>query len=68
MHAYESDFREPLINGLDKNYTKITDDIVGPTERTYKGWWPLMIIFGALAGFLYSVLDGQFTTVLELGD
>jgi hypothetical protein len=36
MHAYESDFREPLINGLDKNYTKITDDIVAyqPSERT----------------------------------
>jgi Ni/Fe-hydrogenase subunit HybB-like protein len=55
MHAYESDFREPLING-DKNYTKITDDIVGPTERTYKGWWLLLSIFGALAGvFVFSL-------------
>jgi len=55
MHAYESDFREPLING-DKNYTKITDDIVGPTERTYKGWWLLLGIFGTLAGvFIFSL-------------
>jgi hypothetical protein len=58
MHAYESEFREPLINGMDKNYTKITDDLVAPLERNSTMWWIS----------LYSVWAGQFGSVSEHGD
>lgn len=56
MHAYESEFREPLING-EKNYTIITDELVRPTEKTYKGWWILLLMFGTLAGFFIFCLS-----------
>ncbi len=55
MHAYESEFREPLINGLDKNYTKITDDLVAPTEKITPLWIIATLITGAGVVFLFSV-------------
>ena len=46
MSHYESPIREPLITG-DKNYTRITDDIVRTTEKAPPlSWW---IAFGAAA-------------------
>ena len=56
MHAYESDFREPLING-EKNYTIITDELVRPTEKTYTGWWLMLLVFGSLAGLFIFCLS-----------
>ncbi len=56
MHAYESEFREPLINGLDKNYTKITDDLVAPTERNSTMWWIATLLTGAGAAFFVFCL------------
>ncbi len=57
MHAYESEFREPLINGLDKNYTKITDDLVKPTEgRPPLIWWIAVGLCGMGALFFFFCL------------
>lgn len=54
--AYESEYREPLINGLDKNYTKITDDLVAPTETNSLSWWIATLITGAGAAFFVFCL------------
>ena len=56
MHAYESEFREPLINGMDKNYTKITDDLVAPVERNSTMWWIATLLTGAGAAFFVFCL------------
>ena len=50
------EFREPLINGLDKNYTKITDDLVAPTERNSTLWWIAILLTGAGAAFFVFCL------------
>jgi len=57
MHAYESEFREPLINGMDKNYTKITDDLVAPVERNSTLWWIATLLTGAGAAFFVFCLS-----------
>ena len=50
--AYESPIREALINGDDKNYGKITTDIVRNTEgRPPLGWWICFIIAACTAGW-----------------
>lgn len=50
MSAYESPIREPLINGLDKNYKKITTDIVRSTEGTPPlSWWAITSFTGIFA-------------------
>ena len=46
-HAYESEFREPLINGMDKNYAKISDDLVAPTEKITPLWIFATLLAGA---------------------
>src|SRR6185369_5079467 len=56
MHAYESEFREPLINGMDKTYTKITDDLVAPVERNSTMWWVATLLTGAGAAFFVFCL------------
>src|SRR5258706_11549599 len=56
MHAYESEFREPLIQGMDKNYTKITDDLVAPVERNSALWWMATLLTGAGAAFFVFCL------------
>lgn len=56
MHAYESEFREPLIQGMDKSYTKITDDLVAPVERNSAMWWIATLLAGAGAVFFVFCL------------
>ena len=47
MHAYESDYREPLIGPSVKSYTQITDELVRPTEGVPPlSWWILFSIMG----------------------
>ena len=55
MSQVDSLLREPLINGVDKTYGKITEDIVRNTEgNPPKDWW---IAFGfALTGFVSWML------------
>ena len=65
MHAYESEFREPLIKGLDKNYTKITDDLVAPTERNSTMWWIATLLTGA--GALFFVFCLGWTVWFGIG-
>jgi len=65
MHAYESEFREPLIKGLDKNYTKITDDLVAPTERNSAMWWIATLLTGA--GALFFVFCLGWTVWFGIG-
>jgi Ni/Fe-hydrogenase subunit HybB-like protein len=66
MHAYESDFREPLINGLDKNYTKITDDLVGPVlEKPSVSWMVLTALTGL--GSLFFVFCLGYTVWYGIG-
>ena len=50
MSAYESPIREALINGDDKNYGKITDDIVRNTEgKPPVSWWIAFTISATVA-------------------
>src|SRR5580658_3708352 len=65
MHAYESEFREPLINGLDKNYTKITDDLVAPTEKITPLWLVATLLAGA--GALFFVFCLVWTVWFGIG-
>ncbi len=65
MHAYESEFREPLINGMDKTYTKITDDLVAPTERNSTMWWIATLLTGA--GALFFVFCLGWTVWFGIG-
>ncbi len=53
---YESELREPLIDG-DKNYHQVTEDIIGPIEtKPTTAWWIGLSIALALLGFgVYSV-------------
>lgn len=47
MHAYESEYREPLIGPSVKSYTQITDELVKPTEGVPPlSWWILFSIMG----------------------
>ncbi|MCE2964007.1 MAG: NrfD/PsrC family molybdoenzyme membrane anchor subunit [Chitinophagales bacterium] len=66
MSQVDSLLREPLINGLDKTYGKITDDIVRNTEgNPPKDWW---IAFGfALAGLLLYVIAVSWTIFKGIG-
>jgi molybdopterin-containing oxidoreductase family membrane subunit len=65
MHAYESEFREPLIQGMDKNYTKITDDLVAPVERNSTMWWIATLLTGA--GALFFVFCLGWTVWFGIG-
>jgi hypothetical protein len=48
MSHYESPIREPLIQGENITYTKITDDIVGTTEKAPPlSWWIGFIMVSA---------------------
>ncbi|MCB9226552.1 MAG: polysulfide reductase NrfD [Chitinophagales bacterium] len=50
MSHYESPIREPLIQGENITYTKITDDIVGTTEKAPPlSWWIGFIISATFA-------------------
>lgn len=53
---YESQLREPLVDG-DKNYHQVTEDIIGPIETTpTRLWWIGLSIALALLSFgVYSV-------------
>ena len=53
---YESELREPLIDG-DKNYHQVTEDIIGPIEtKPTTAWWiGLSIALALLAFGVYSV-------------
>jgi molybdopterin-containing oxidoreductase family membrane subunit len=53
---YESQLREPLING-DKNYHQVTEDIIGPVEtKPTRLWWiGFSIALMLLAFGVYSV-------------
>ncbi len=66
MHAYESEFREPLINGPDKTYTKITDDLVRPTEGTPPLLWWIVTSITA-AGSLFFVFCLAWTVYYGIG-
>ncbi|MBL6875148.1 MAG: polysulfide reductase NrfD [Chitinophagales bacterium] len=51
MSHYESPIREPLIQGDNISYTKITDDIVATTEKAPPlSWWIGFIISATFAG------------------
>ncbi|MEJ6694529.1 MAG: polysulfide reductase NrfD [Chitinophagales bacterium] len=51
MSHYESPIREPLIQGDNITYTKITDDIVATTEKAPPlSWWIGFIISATFAG------------------
>ena len=51
MSHYESPIREPLIQGENITYTKITDDIVGTTEKAPPlSWWIGFLISATCAG------------------
>ncbi len=51
MSHYESPIREPLIQGDNITYTKITDDIVATTEKAPPlSWWIGFIISAICAG------------------
>ena len=64
MSHYESPIREPLIQGENITYTKITDDIVGTTEKAPPlSWWIGFIISAIFAGvgvfaMLYTIWQG----------
>ncbi len=66
MSKVDSLLREPLINGVDKTYGKITEDIVRNTEgNPPKDWW---IAFGfALAGLLLYVTAVSWTIFKGIG-
>jgi molybdopterin-containing oxidoreductase family membrane subunit len=66
MSKVDSLLREPLINGVDKTYGKITEDIVRNTEgNPPKDWW---IAFGfALAGLLLYVIAVSWTIFKGIG-
>ena len=66
MSQVDSLLREPLINGVDKTYGKITEDIVRNTEgNPPKDWW---IAFGfALAGLLLYVIAVSWTIFKGIG-
>ena len=50
MSHYESPIREPLIQGENITYTKITDDIVGTTEKAPPlSWWIGFIVSASFA-------------------
>lgn len=53
---YESELREPLVDG-DKNYHQVTEDLIGPIETTpNRAWWIGFSIAIALLLFgVYSV-------------
>ena len=53
---YESQLREPLIDG-DKNYHQVTEDIIGPIEvKPGKLWWiGISLAIGLLLFGVYSV-------------
>lgn len=66
MSHVDSLLREPLINGANKTYGQITDDIVRNTEgNPPKDWW---IAFGfALVGLLLYVIAVSWTIFKGIG-
>lgn len=66
MAHVDSLLREPLINGIDKTYGKITEDIVRNTEgNPPKEWW---IAFGfALVGLLLYTVAVSWTIFKGIG-
>lgn len=66
MSHYESPIREPLIQGENITYTKITDDIVGTTEKAPPlSWWIGFSLSGVLA--LVGVFAILWTTWQGIG-
>jgi molybdopterin-containing oxidoreductase family membrane subunit len=66
MHAYESEFREPLIGPSVKNYTQITDELVKPTVGSPPlGWWILFSIMAS--GTLFFLFCLGWTIWLGIG-
>ena len=63
---YESELREPLIDG-DKTYHQITEDIISPIETTpTRAWWIGLSV--ALALLIFGVYSVYRETVYGIGE
>lgn len=63
---YESELREPLIDG-EKNYHQVTEDIIGPIEsKPTKAWWVGFSI--AIALFCFGIYSVYREVVYGIGE
>ena len=73
---YESQLREPLIDG-DKNYHQVTEDIIGPIEtKPLRLWWiglsisVALLIFGVYSVYrevVYGITEWNITRTVGWG-